>query len=152
MTTRWRSATADCARSSRTHPRQSVLRTTDVDYPIARQAKVRMLHQVAAMLRCRPHPRGELRRARDPQRRRSCGLLESRHRDRECDESKPVALRALDSWRESRRLLSEYFADNRTGSRSSHAALRAKASLRSSRRGTDVYRDKRVRRSRAVVR
>ena len=52
-TTRWRSAMADCARNSRTHPPRIELRATDGDYPVARHAISRTLHQVAATLRCR---------------------------------------------------------------------------------------------------
>src|SRR5262249_16196857 len=106
-TTRWRSAMVERARNSRTHPRRTVLQATDGDYPAARHAITRTLHQVAATLRYRP--RLERRIPGSPALSASQELRPQKasslfHRGRECDEPKLAALRALGSWRESPRL------------------------------------------------
>src|SRR6476659_3148150 len=98
---------ADCARNSRTHPQRTALPATNGDYPVARHAIVRTLHRGAATLRCRLRLEG--RAPESPflptsQELRPPTLLPMHRRGPEFDESKPVALRAPGSWRESRRL------------------------------------------------
>src|SRR5690242_13138703 len=85
VTMQWQSARAECARNLRMRPRRSRLRAAGADLGGVRRATGRMLHRVVAMLRCLLHSQ----RCR---------------RDRECDESRLGALRALSSWRESPRL------------------------------------------------
>src|SRR5436305_12494676 len=149
---RWRSATAECVRNSRTHRLRNELRREDDDRLLVCRAISRMLHPIAAMFRCRLHSWGELLRAFRTRRRTRSAVLESIHRDRECDESRCGAPRARGSWTESRRLSEEYSFDNKNDSPPNRAMHRAKAGLHSSKRETDVCRGKGARQLHAAFR
>src|SRR5262249_36997375 len=106
-TKRWRRATADGARNSRTHRRRIGPPAANAGYPVLRHAINHMLHRVAATLRCRLRWKGEPPQARPlhaSQELRPPWFWTSSHRVRESDESKPVALRARGSWLGPRRL------------------------------------------------
>src|SRR6266508_2569322 len=102
------SATAECERNSHRHLLQNELQVAEVDPASARRAITHTPRPGAATPQCR------LR-------------FHQSHRDREYDESRPGVLRAMDSWRESRRLSREYFADNRSDLPPTRVKLSAKA-------------------------